>query len=200
MTPAGIFDEVQILNQLKNGDTDAYLTIYNRYHNQLYSHVLRYIKIPELAEDIVQDVFLKLWDIRGQIKPELSVKGYLYRIGRNDVFKMMKRIAADAELRNRIAENIEEISLKQAPEIQWREYSLLLENAINQLPPQRRRVFKLCRQEGKTYEETAVLLGISKYTVKEHMMLAMKSLKQYFHNEADMVLSFLMAGLSALFV
>jgi len=193
MRPADLFDEVHILNLLKNGDTDAYLSIYNRYYNQLYSHVLRYIKIQELAEDIVQDVFLKLWNIRGQLKPELSVKSYLYRIGRNDVFKMMKRIAVDTELRARIAESIEEINLEQAPDMQWREYSLMLENAISKMPPQRRRVFKLCRQEGKTYEETAAMLGISKYTVKEHMMLAMKFLRQYFH-KADIVLGLLLAG------
>ena len=71
-------DEVHVLRRLKNGDVDAFLIIYNRYRHQLYAHILRYVKIPEFAEDIVQDVFLKLWNIRNQVNPELSIKGYLY--------------------------------------------------------------------------------------------------------------------------
>ncbi|WP_316814198.1 RNA polymerase sigma-70 factor [Pedobacter heparinus] len=192
--------EVEVLEGFKNGDSDAYLTIYERYHSQLYCYILRYVKIPELAEDIIHDVFLKLWEVRAQIKPELSIVGYLYRISRNQVFKFMKKISVDVDLRNQLLIKIDELEGQDSggEELQWREYEHLLNIAINQLPPQRQKVFKLCRIEGKTYEEAATLLGISRHTVKEHMTLSLKFIKKYFYYNADILLPILIIKLISL--
>jgi RNA polymerase sigma-70 factor (family 1) len=180
-------NESAILQRLKNGDNTAYKEIYNRYHSRLYYYVLKFLKDPDLAEDVIHDVFLKLWEVREQINPNLFILGYLYRISRNMVYKMIKKIATEEDLRSKIIFFIDEAQSLTESKVQWDEYATLLEGAINQLPPQCRRVFKLCREEGKTYDQTAALLGISKHTVKEHMMMAMKSIKQYFFNHADIV-------------
>lgn len=180
-------NESAILQRLKNGDNTAYKEIYNRYHSRLYYYVLKFLKDPDLAEDVIHDVFLKLWEVREQINPDLFILGYLYRISRNMVYKMIKKIATEEDLRSKIISLVDEAQSLTESKVQWDEYATLLEGAVNQLSPQCRRVFKLCREEGKTYDQTAALLGISKHTVKEHMMLAMKSIKQYFFNHADIV-------------
>ncbi|MBS7564102.1 RNA polymerase sigma-70 factor [Mucilaginibacter sp. Bleaf8] len=182
-----LVDEAAVVARLQCGDVNAFRQIYDYYHGKLFYYVLRFIKVPELAEDVIHDVFLKLWEIREQVKPELSLTGYLYRISRNQVFKLLKQIATQTELQNQIIHIISESITEAESGLQWQEYSVLLQQAINKLPPQRQRVFKLCRQEGKTYEETAALLGISRYTVKEHMVLAMKSIKDYLHHNTDIV-------------
>lgn len=184
-----------LCERLKGGDEVAYKLIYDRYHSQLYYYALKFLKLSDLAEDVVHDVFLKLWEVRHQLKPEYGVVGYIYKISRNQIFKVIKKIAAEAELRTKVIGFIEQQLIEPEAELEWNEYSELLGDAVEQLPPQCKRVFKLCRQEGKTYEEASLILGISKHTVKEHMMVAMKSIRKYFQQNADIVFSLLIVEL-----
>ena len=73
----------------------------------------------------------------------------------------------------------------------WKAYEQLLTSAVEQLPSQRQKVFKLCRQQGKSYEEVAFELGISRNTVKEHMVMAIKNIKEYFYLYGDIVFLFM---------
>jgi RNA polymerase sigma-70 factor (family 1) len=174
------YNEYSLVQGLQRGESGAFLELYNIYHPALYHYVLRFVKSPAIAEDVLQDVFLKIWEIRERINPDLSFKGYLYRICRNSVFKLMKQMASDETLRLRVlqqfAQSVSDADLK----IHWQQYEEMLRAAINALPPQRQKVFMLCREEGKTYEQVAAELGISRNTVKEHMVLAMKSIKDHF--------------------
>ncbi|QEC79253.1 RNA polymerase sigma factor [Mucilaginibacter ginsenosidivorax] len=188
-------NDIVLCERLMGGDVDAYKQIYDKYHSQLYYYALRFLKMPELAEDVIHDVFLKLWEIREQLKPEFGIVGYLYKITRNQVFKLIKKIAVETELRAKVISIIEEQAIESEADLQWNEYAGLLGSAVEQLPPQCKKVFNLCRQEGKTYDEAAQILGISKHTVKEHMMAAMKSIKKYFRQNADIVFSLLIIEL-----
>lgn len=188
-------NDIVLCERLKGGDVEAYKQIYDKYHSQLYYYALRFLKMPELAEDVIHDVFLKLWEIREQLKPEYGIAGYLYKISRNQVFKLIKKIAVETELRAKVISIIEEQAIESEADLQWNEYAGLLGGAVEQLPPQCKKVFNLCRQEGKTYDEAAQILGISKHTVKEHMMAAMKSIKKYFRQNADIVFSLLIVEL-----
>ncbi|WDF79921.1 RNA polymerase sigma-70 factor [Mucilaginibacter sp. KACC 22773] len=188
-------NDIVLCERLMGGDVDAYKQIYDKYHSQLYYYALRFLKMPELAEDVIHDVFLKLWEIREQLKPEYGIAGYLYKITRNQVFKLIKKIAAETELRAKVISIIEEQAIESEADLQWNEYAGLLGGAVEQLPPQCKKVFNLCRREGKTYDEAAQILGISKHTVKEHMMAAMKSIKKYFRQNADIVFSLLIIEL-----
>jgi RNA polymerase sigma-70 factor (family 1) len=180
--------EIELLRLLKAGDINAYIQLYNKYHPALYAYVIRFIKVPELAEDLLQEVFLKIWEIRARIDPTLSFKAYLYRISRNSVFKMLKKITAEDELRIQVAHHISETIEDADLKLQWQQYEQILQAAIDLLPPQRQKIFKLCRQEGKKYEEVAAELNISRNTVKEHMVLAVKSIKEYVSRHADIQL------------
>lgn len=186
------YDEIALLKRLRHGDTDAYMQLYNHYHPALYNYVLRFIKIPEMAEDTLQEVFLKLWSIRERINPELSFGAYLYRISRNHVFKLLKKIAADDVLRIRAMLEIKNTTEDADNKVRWNQYQQLLQSAISQLPPQRKKVFKLCREEGKTYEEVSNELSISRNTIKEHMVLAVKSIKEYFFRHGGIALAMLL--------
>jgi RNA polymerase sigma-70 factor (ECF subfamily) len=192
MTTVGS-SERELILQLKLGDSGAYLQLYDKYHSSLYSFIIRFVKIPQLAEDVLQEVFLKIWEIRERINPELSFNAYIYKISRNEVFKLLKKISKDEELRTDIAykliNSVDSADLK----FQWQQYEIALNKAIYSLSPQRQKVFILCRQENKSYEEVAAELNISKNTVKEHMVLAVKSIKEYMWNHAEMqfVLAFI---------
>ena len=181
-------DEADLLRRLRSGDTDAYLQLYHHYHPALYVYVSRFVKIPQLAEDTLQDVFVKIWEIRERINPELSFNAYLYRISRNLVFKQLKKIAATEDLRMKAMQALGAIVEDTDTRVRWQQYEGLLKAAIDHLPPQRKRVFELCRQQGRSYEEAAVELGISRNTVKEHMVMATRSIKEYFSRYGDISL------------
>lgn len=187
-------EEAVLLQRLQQGDTEAYITLYDQYYPSLYTYILHFINIPELAEDALQEVFIKIWEIRERINPELSFSGYLYRITRNHVFKLMKKISADAALRIQVMQELQQQTEDADTRLLWKQYESLLHKAIAQLPPQRQKVFRLCREESKSYEEVAVELGISRNTVKEHMVLAMKSIKFFFYTNTDGILPLLLVS------
>jgi RNA polymerase sigma-70 factor (family 1) len=179
------YHEESVLLKLQQGDSEAFLALYNHYHSALYHYVLRFVKSPAIAEDILQDVFLKIWEIKNRINPQLSFKAYLYRICRNSVFKLLKKMAVDENLRvevmHQLTQSVADADLK----LLWQQYESILQTAVNNLSPQRQKVFRLCREEGKTYDQVANELGISRNTVKEHMVLAMKLIREHFEQYGD---------------
>lgn len=185
-------EEADLLQKLQQGDTEAYITLYNQYYPSLYTYILHFIHVPELAEDALQEVFIKIWEVRERINPELSFSGYLYRITRNHVFKLIKKISADEALRLQVMQELQQQTVQADTKLLWKQYESLLHEAIAQLPPQRQKVFRLCREESKSYEEVAVELGISRNTVKEHMVLAMKSIRFFFYTNTDGILPVLL--------
>jgi RNA polymerase sigma-70 factor (ECF subfamily) len=188
------YDEINLVERLRKGYTDAYLQLYNYYHASLYHYVLRFIKIPELAEDAMQEVFLKIWKIRERLNPGLSFSAYLYRISRNQAFKLLKKIAADDGLRLRVMLEFHHTAEDADTKTRWNQYELLLATAVSRLPPQRQKVFKLCREQGKSYEFVSQELGISRNTVKEHMVLAVRYIKEYFLRYGDISLAILLCS------
>ncbi|PUZ22752.1 hypothetical protein DCC81_20195 [Chitinophaga parva] len=176
------------VRRMREGDEAAFTQLYRQYHPALYLYLLRYCKIPSLAEDLVHDVFLKLWEVRERIDPAQSFTGYLYRIARNHVFKTIQRIATDEALRAQVCRNLESRA-DTLPEDQVadKQYERLFEEALDRMPPQRLRVFRLCRQEGRSYEEAADMLGISRNAVKKHMVLGMRFIYEYVHRYGDVL-------------
>lgn len=181
-----------LIQQLRQNDAAAYIALYNRYHVKLYNWLIRFVKLPELAEDIVQETFLKIWEIRHRLQPDQSFGAYLYRISRNRAFKLLKRISRDQALRNRLVRQVAVETNDAENIVRWRQYQQLLDSAVSRLPAQRQKVFKLCRQSNKTYDEVASELGISRNTVKEHMVKAISDLRQYFYrcDEVTLLLLF----------
>jgi len=177
------------LEQLKEGNRDAFFFIYEGYHAKLYAYILKFVKAPAFAEDILQEVFLKIWEHRLKINPSLSFNAYVYKICRNTLFDYIKKMAADKEVKSVLIQHMAESDDAADARLLSRQYDVVLNLAVKRLPAQRRNVFRLCRQEGKKYEEVAEILQISKNTVKEHMVMAVKSIREYVANNTDFPMS-----------
>lgn len=178
-------EEIEIIEGLRNGDTSAYTRIYDLYHGRLYAFVIRFVKAPELAEDVLQEVFLTLWRIKERIDSDRSLQAYLYKISRNCVFKTLKKNARQLEITASIKTMAAPLTCSNEEQLRWKEYEALLSDAIDCLPVQRKKVFRLCRDEGKTYDGVARELGISRNTVKEHMVLATRAIKLHMSKYVD---------------
>ncbi len=181
--------EEEVLYRMRGGDESAFSTIYRHYHPGLYVYLLRFCKVPSLAEDLVHDVFLKVWEIRDRINPELSFGGYLYRIARNHVLKTIHKLADDHELRAQLYAQLQERETANQVDVHTREYERLFREAVAGLTVQRQNVFRLCRQEGKSYEEAAAILGISRNAVKKHMVLSMRFIQDYIYRHGDILVA-----------
>jgi RNA polymerase sigma-70 factor (family 1) len=168
-----------LLSQLKEGDQRAFEQIYKLYSERIYGRLIRLLKDEDMADSILQDVFLRIWERRIQIDIEQPFKAYLYKIAENFVYDHFRTVARDKKLQVRLRaitseyyEQIEEAIFK-------KENESLIKEAIQILPPQRQKVFQLCRIEGKSYEEAGQLLGISVSTVSNQLVKGTKSVKEY---------------------
>ncbi|WP_127127037.1 RNA polymerase sigma factor [Pseudoflavitalea rhizosphaerae] len=181
------YTDEQLVQLLQSGNQRVFEEIYERYHKRVYAYLAGFVKDNSLAEDLTHEVFMKIWDIRMQLQVHSSFSSYLFRICHNKAINALEKIAVDNKLRNRVIQHLQTHSSTQVQDTgAIKEYDQLLENALETLPPQRRKVFRLCREEGKTYDETAALLGISRNTVKEHMVKAQKTLRSFLDEKGDL--------------
>lgn len=182
------FSERDLLYRVRGQDKEAFNEIYNRYYPKLRGYVLKYVKVPEYTEDIVQDAFLKVWEIRESIDPEKYFSGYLYTITKNLVFKFLKNTANNMDVLDDIIISMTPNSPDEEHLIEWKELQDEIQQAILSLPPRRQEVFLLCKEENLSYDDVSEKLGISRNTIKEHMVLAMKSIKDHLKSRSLYIL------------
>lgn len=190
-------NEQELLKRLAAGDQAAFTAIYLQYHGGIYTYLLKFTKNPLLTEDLVHDVFLKIWEVREQLDIKSSFAAYLYRLARNAALTQLNRLtlfdAVRDEVMHRVSLGIHEQSVMNA--VEQKQYEELLQRAIDNLPPQRREAFILCRQQGKSYEEAAALMNISRNTFKQHLSLAVKSIRDYLLEHGNISLLMLLIAM-----
>lgn len=177
-------NEKELLDRVRQDDKQAFEEIYNRYYPKLRGYVLKFVKIPQYAEDIVQDAFLKIWEIRESIDPEKHFSAYLFTVTRNLIFKFFKLAANNTDVLDEILISTTPNEFEEENLLEWKELGNEIQHAIQKLPPKRKEVFLLCKEEQMSYEDVSAKLGISRNTIKEHMVLAMKSIKDYLKNRS----------------
>ncbi len=177
MASADVFDENQVLQRLKSGDVSAFDAIYWQYHGAIFRNILRLTKDEAVAADISQDVFVKFWEKRETLQPGKSIGGLLFVISYHLAVNHNKQTLRERSARNELA--LLPVGGEDEQATQLEHQHRLLEQAVATLTEQKRLVFTRCKLEGKSYEEVAGELGISKHTVKEHLSFAMKTVKNY---------------------
>lgn len=170
----------QLVERLKCADSNAFKELYHKYVQKLYAFTLRTAKSPALAEDVVHDVFVKVWDKRDQIDPGQSFQAYLFTIARNHLLNFIKREAHKDDIIDQMIKNTAPVQNNSTNEqVLYNESHRLFQEAIDQLPAKRKEVFQLCHLEGLTYLEAADRMDITESTVNTQMVKARKSIKKY---------------------
>ncbi len=140
------------------------------------------VKDTDAAEEILQDVFLKVWNNRERINVDQSFKSWIYAIAINTIYDYYRKLSRDARLQQELINHFADLYQSTDDDFIYEQRRELLEQALQQLPPQRLAVFKLCKLEGKSYQEAAQELGISPSTVSNQLVQATKFLKNYIFN------------------
>jgi RNA polymerase sigma-70 factor (family 1) len=170
--------EIQLLVALKLGDRIAFEKIYQNYSPRIFLNVLKMVKSVDDAQEILQDVFIKVWEKRELIDPEQSFKSYLFQISRFTVYNFIRKTNLDRRLKAYLSFENSELYTHIEEHIAYKESDQFILNAIEYLPPQRKQIYKLCKVEGKSYAEVARQLGISSSTINDHIVKATKYLRE----------------------
>ena len=164
--------------RIQDGDSAAFRLLFQSYAEPLCTFTEQYTKSPEIAEELVQDLFFKIWKDRSTWAPTVSVKSYLYTSARNLALDYLKHQRVVDDWKQEALADNESIVPTPDQSVCTKRLRRAVQEAIDELPERRRQVFKLSRQHGLTYKEIATVLDISIKTVETHMRRAFKFLRQ----------------------
>lgn len=169
--------------RLKNGDMLAFDQVYELYSHKLFSFVFKILKNEAEADDIVQEVFVKIWESRGSLVDFKLLNSYIFTIAYNHSIDLIrKRINNNKYLEHLKNSAIINFTPSIISQIEFNELNSQVEKLIADLPERQKQVYLLHREEGLTYPEIAEKMGISKNTVENHMVKALKYLRQNIDN------------------
>jgi len=189
------FNTTFLLSQVKQGNEAAFAKIYDHFSKQIYRSILFLVKDDDTAQELLQELFLHVWKQRELIIPEISFWPYLYKVSKWLVHNHFRKIAQDKRLIDQLIITTVDYVLDAEHSMIDQETHALLAKAIENLPPQRRQVFKLCKFEGKSYQEVSEIMGISPATINNQIVEANKSVKQFFRLNHDLaVILFMCLG------
>lgn len=169
--------DVELVDLLKSGNQLAYTEIFERYTRVLLRHAFRLLSDHEEAHDVVQDVFLQLWQKREELSFKTSLSAYLYASVRNRIFNLLSH----QKVILRYAESISSFMVEGyniiEDQIREKELALIIEKEVDALPPKMREVFLLNKKDELNYREISERLNITSETAKQQVYKAMKILK-----------------------
>jgi RNA polymerase sigma-70 factor (family 1) len=166
-----------LLELLSTGSHKAFREIFERYKVKVYSYAFKICRETHLAEEVVQDVFMKVWTSRTSFLSVNKLDSYIMVMARNQSFMVLKRIALDHHYQTMKGQEWSEVHQDTEELVFYRETNALLENALSTLPPQQRIIYKMCHLDGLKHQEVADRLSISPLTVKSHLRYAVKTVR-----------------------
>ncbi|MEX2234564.1 MAG: RNA polymerase sigma-70 factor [Cyclobacteriaceae bacterium] len=169
-----------LVDNLTKGDDRAFAELYRKYHSDLYRYAWKFLRCDNDAKEIVHDVYFKIWEKRETLNSDLSIKYFLIKVCKNMVLNQMVKAARLSAYKQEIliASN-ENLENETEDAVIYADFEKFAHAAIAHLPPQRQAVYKMCKMEEKSYEEAAEAFGISKGTVRDHMLKATRSIKKF---------------------
>lgn len=180
--------ESELVERLRKGDPEAFAVLYRKYKVPLAYRILQLIKDEVFAEELLQELFVAVWEQRAQLDSSRSFKAYLYRIATNKTFNFMRRASKNREILLKIRLSSTELYQHIEERLYEKENEELLTKIIDQLPPQRRKIFSACKIDGKSYKEVAEEFGISPHTVNDHIQKSLLFLRKHLKNESTLLL------------
>lgn len=182
--------DIELVNKLQRGDTEAFDQIYAKYSGKLYSFGLKYLQSASEAEEIVQAVFLKVWENRKGLKKELSFKSYLFTIAYNDICKFFRKQNYQKQfIDETLYENLK-TSSKTEEGIDFQSVLNQVEKIIEMLPEKQKIIFRKSRLKGMSTKEIAEELNLTPGTIDNYISETLKFLRNKLQKEDLLLILF----------
>jgi RNA polymerase sigma-70 factor (family 1) len=186
LTP--VKNEANLLALVAKGDQRAFTELFDAYYKQIGEYVYKITESIEITEEIVQDVFIKIW-LKKEILPELdNFTYYLFILSKNQALNHLRKKANDKARQMDWLKQFEEETYVIDNSSIAEEYRVLIDNVVEKLPPQQKKIYKLSREQRLKHEEIAAMLEISPATVKKHVALALRFIKNELSSKNDVVI------------
>ena len=185
MSEVKVKDEI-LVQQLTKGNYKAFDSLFNAYCDRLYHFVVSIVKVSQIAEDIVQEVFVTIWEKRNELDRHKSFKSFLFSIAYNETISVLRKKKTENTYIEKVQEKIAESKVLNTPdlEMEYHEIKNHVNDVIESMPERRREIFLLSRNEGLTYTEIANKLDISKNTVENQMVSALKTIREKINSKS----------------
>jgi len=170
-------EEHILFEKTRAGDEKAFEALFRQYYPQLCLYATRVLNNPSAAEEIVQELFVRLWEKKEETQIDTSVKNYLFRAVKNHCLNYIKHNQIKNEYSQKILAQARAEDVYEDIETQTKLFQKI-EESIAELPQKRQEIFRLSRQEGLKYREIAEKMNISVKTVETQMGLAIKTLRE----------------------
>lgn len=185
-----LYDDEYCLLRIREGEERFFTLIFEKYRDQLFAYLYRVTKSKEVAEEIVLDVFLKLWHGREAITEIQNFEAFLHKVAHNKAIDFFRAAKRSPELQQALWESITEVQAadKADNRILIKNIDALIKEAVNHLSPQRRRVFELRNYEELSYAEIADTLQLSSNTVRNHLAASLQFIRDYLQRNSAFLL------------
>lgn len=182
--------DAEYVKALRKGDLNAFNQLFEKYNKKLYYFAKGYLRSPEDSEELVQEVFLKIWETRENLKDQLSFNAFLFTITYNAVLKHFRKAGRERKHLEQALLYSDKSSEDTSSFIEYSELLDITNEAIEKIPEKRREIFKLSRQTGLSNGEIAEQLQISKKTVENQIYQSLKFLREQLKDESLVMILF----------
>lgn len=181
--------EVAILQRVGEGEKLAFQQIYEQYAGELYRYIYLFIRSKEDTEDLLQNVFTNIWLKNNALSDITSLRSYLFRASRNQVFNYLRNTKVKMRVHHQLAtgegRNMDDLN----EQLLFKQYYAIAKDAIDKLPARRKEVFKLNLEQGLDMHEIARQLGISTSAVKQHLYAASDFIRNYLQKHGEITVT-----------
>jgi RNA polymerase sigma-70 factor (family 1) len=198
LNPTILPDEKNLFALTAAGDESAFRTIFVHYSARVYPFILSKTKSHELAQELTQEVFIKLWTNRDQLTQIGNHSAYIFTMAARQMYMHFRKAARDEQLAREWYARIEQLCNTTEEWMDAREYGHLVEQAIEQLPPQRRKIYELSRLKGMNHTEIAQELHLSPSTVNNQLSEALRFIRNYINRSPELSVAIITLFLSSL--
>lgn len=187
------YQEQEVLLRISDGDEIAFAQLVNQYSDLLGSYIFKLTHSREQAEEISQDVFLKIWMSRESLAEIKNFRVWLYVVSKNQALNALRKIIQERIKQSEWQECLTSDVLENSND--WKEQQLgLIDQAIAQLPPQQKRAYLLSRKKGLKHKEIAREMGLSQQTVKKYIQISVQTITKYVETHIELGLFLLFLG------
>lgn len=169
----------EMVIRLKNGDKSSFNHLYRILYSSLLNFSIRHLQSEQDAEDITQNLFMKIWEQRNKINEELNFKSYLFKIAKNDIYNVFKKRSYGVRYCNHVIESgIHQAASKHTEErYEYQDELNLVSKLIDEFPPKQKLIFRLNKIDGYSQNEIATMLDLSVRTVENNVFRGVKKLR-----------------------
>lgn len=179
MPGSELYNESELLHRIANGDEQAYKVLFNKYWQQMYANALRFTKQPDLAQDLTQEIFLKIWLIRHKLRSVQRFDSFLYAVAKNMILDELRRLHTIPEYVEFFDAYFQVTDENAIRKTETKDLEQCLLQAIDHLPVQMQTAFKLSRFEGLSHEQVAERMNISRVTSQNYIARAIVAIRKY---------------------